>query len=154
MKWCAGLVRVCRYIEYGSRERQTRRFERAPAGAGFSGREPEPATGTRRSTRCGRTCTGRGSVSRWRGSWFLRAAFGWSLDGTFSPKIAIEVPLFEVDQKFWFDEHFEGETRKATVRYGLRTDVGSGNATKPVALSEPDEFGRMHLVHRHVLIVG
>ena len=77
----------------------------------------------------------------------------------FALEIAIEVPLFEVDQKFWFDEHFEGETLlnetvtlhlrrsggKATVRYGRRTDVGSGNATKPVALSAPDKHGRMHL---------
>ena len=77
----------------------------------------------------------------------------------FALEIAIEVPLFEVDQKFWFDEHFEGETLlnetvtlhlrrsggKATVRYGLRTDVGSGNATKPVALSDPDERGARRL---------
>ena len=67
--------------------------------------------------------------------------------------------LFEVDQKFWFDEHFEGETLlnetvtlhlrrsggKATVRYGLQTHGGSGNATKPVALSDPDERGARRL---------
>ena len=77
----------------------------------------------------------------------------------FALEIAIEVPLFEVDQKFWFDEHFEGETLlnetvtlhlrrsggRVTVRYGLRTAVGSGNATKPVALSDADEHGRVHL---------
>ena len=77
----------------------------------------------------------------------------------FALEIAIEVPLFEVDRQFWFDEHFEGETLlnetvtlhlrrsggKATVRYGLRTDMGSGNATKPVALSDPDKDGRVHL---------
>ena len=77
----------------------------------------------------------------------------------FAMEIAIEVPLFEVDRQFWFDEHFEGETLlnetvtlhlrrsggKTTVRYGLRTDVGSGNATKPVALSDPDEKGRTHV---------
>ncbi len=77
----------------------------------------------------------------------------------FALEIAIEVPLFEVNRKFWFDEHFEGETLlsetitlhlrqtggKATVRYGLRTRVGVGHATKPVALSDPDEQGRMHL---------
>lgn len=77
----------------------------------------------------------------------------------FALEIAIEVPLFEVDKKFWFDEHFEGETLlnetvtlhlrrsggKATVRYGLRTHAGSGNATKPVALREPDENGRVDL---------
>ena len=77
----------------------------------------------------------------------------------FALEIAIEVPLFEVDRQFWFDEHFEGETLlnetvtlhlrrsggKTTVRYGLRTDVGSGNATKLVALSDPDKDGRAHL---------
>ena len=77
----------------------------------------------------------------------------------FALEIAIEVPLFEVEQKFWFDEHFEGETllnetvtlhlrwsgNKARVRYGLRTNVGSGHATKPVEFSDPDEHGRMHL---------
>ena len=77
----------------------------------------------------------------------------------FALEIAIEVPLFEVDQKFWFDEHFEGETllnetvtlhlRRSggttTVRYGLRTAVGSGKATKLVALSDPDEHGHRRL---------
>jgi len=76
----------------------------------------------------------------------------------FALEIAIEVPLFEVDQQFWFDEHFEGETLlnetvtlhlrrsrgKTTIRYGLRTDVGSGNATKPVA-SDPDADGLVHV---------
>ena len=77
----------------------------------------------------------------------------------FAIEIAIEIPLFEVDREFWFNEHFEGETLlnetvtlhlrwsgdKATVRYGLRTAVGSGNATKPVALSKPDKHGGRHL---------
>lgn len=70
-------------------------------------------------------------------------------------EIAIEVPLFEVDREFWFDEHFEGETLlnetitlhlrwrggAPTVRYGLRTALGSGNATERVALSGSDEDG-------------
>ena len=30
-KWCAGLVRMCRYVQYGSRGRQTWRFEGARA---------------------------------------------------------------------------------------------------------------------------
>lgn len=73
----------------------------------------------------------------------------------FALEIAIEVPLFEVNREFWFDEHFEGETLlnetitlhlrwrdgAPTVRYGLRTALGSGNATRPVALSGPDEGG-------------
>ncbi|WP_420463588.1 lipase family alpha/beta hydrolase [Candidatus Palauibacter sp.] len=76
----------------------------------------------------------------------------------FAIEIAIEVPLFEVDEKFWLDEHFEGETLlnetvtlhlrwrhggKTTVRSGLRTRVGSGHAAKRVALAGPDEQGRM-----------
>ena len=77
----------------------------------------------------------------------------------FALEIAIEVPLFEVGRKFWFDEHFEGEKLldetvtlhlrwsggTVTVRYGLRSVVGSGNATKPVALSDPDEHGQRSL---------
>ena len=77
----------------------------------------------------------------------------------FALEIAIEVPLFEVDRKFWFDEHFEGETLlhetitlhlrqtegRATIQYGLRTRVGSGHTTKRVAPSDPDQFGRMHI---------
>ena len=77
----------------------------------------------------------------------------------FALEIAIEVPLFKVDRRFWRDEHFEGETLlnetitlhlrwhggTPTVKYGLRTALGSGNATKPVALSAPDEDGQTHL---------
>ena len=73
----------------------------------------------------------------------------------FALEIAIEVPLFEVNREFWFDEHFEGETLlnetitlhlrwrdgAPTVRYGLRTALGSGNATRPVALSGPENGG-------------
>ena len=77
----------------------------------------------------------------------------------FALGIAIEVPLLEVDQEFWFNEHFEGETLlndtvtlhlrlrggKATVRYGLRTKLGSCHATRRGALSDPGEHDRMHL---------
>ena len=95
-------------------------------------------------------------------SGFLLQSAKMSTDDTalaFALEIAIEVPLFEVDQNFWFDEHFEGETLlnetvtlhlrrrggKATVRYGLRTAVGSGNATEPVELSDPDQHGQRRL---------
>ena len=37
VKCCAGWVRMSRYVEHGSRERRTRRFEGAPARAGFAG---------------------------------------------------------------------------------------------------------------------
>ena len=77
----------------------------------------------------------------------------------FALEIAIEVPRFDVDKKFWPDEHFEGESllnetitlhlrqsgSKATVWYGLRTEVGSGHAHKRVPLSDPDDDGRMHV---------
>ena len=74
----------------------------------------------------------------------------------FALEIAIEVPLFEVNQKFWFDEHFEGETLlnetvtlhlrwsgdQPTVRYGLRTRLGSGHTTRLIRLPDPDGDGR------------
>ncbi|WP_419939296.1 hypothetical protein [Candidatus Palauibacter sp.] len=78
----------------------------------------------------------------------------------FAIEIAIEVPVFDVEEKFWFDEHFEGETLlnetvtlhlrwrdggKTTVRYGLRTRLGSGHATKRVALAEPDGQSRVRV---------
>ena len=76
----------------------------------------------------------------------------------FALEVAIEVPLFEVDRKFWPDEHFEGETLlnetvtlhlrwsgdQPTVRYGLRTHLGSGHATKHIKLSDPGGDGRRH----------
>ena len=76
----------------------------------------------------------------------------------FALEIAIEVPLFEVDKKFWFDEHYEGERLLSEtvtlhllrdgdedqILYGLRTALGSGYAPKPVALSDADEYGQKH----------
>jgi len=65
----------------------------------------------------------------------------------FAIQLAIEVPLFEVDNRWWFDEHFEGETLlsetvtfevrpggdRTTVRYGLASELGAGTATKLLA---------------------
>lgn len=62
----------------------------------------------------------------------------------FAIEIGCEVPVFEIDRSFWFDGHFEGgwllkETvtfhvrpgaDKTTVRYGLASDVGVGEANK------------------------
>jgi len=60
----------------------------------------------------------------------------------FAIQLAVEVPLFEVDKRFWFDEHFEGETLlnetvtfkvlrsagRPRVKYGLASKVGVGRA--------------------------
>ena len=76
----------------------------------------------------------------------------------FALEIAVEVPLFEVDKKFWFDEYFEGETLlnetvtlhlgwggdEPTVRYGLRSVVGSGNAPESVELLQSDQDGQRY----------
>ena len=73
----------------------------------------------------------------------------------FAIEIAIEVPVYEIEHRFWFDEHFEGETlfdetirielrgsgEKATVKYGLRSETGIGAARKQAALSAPDNAG-------------
>ncbi|MCZ6652835.1 MAG: hypothetical protein O7D91_07395 [Planctomycetota bacterium] len=73
----------------------------------------------------------------------------------FAIEIAIEVPVYEIEHRFWFDEHFEGETlfdetirielrgsgEKATVKYGLRSETGIGTARRKAALSAPDNVG-------------
>lgn len=60
----------------------------------------------------------------------------------FAIQLAVEVPLFEIDRRFWLDGHFEGETlltetvtlkvrRNAgqpRVKYGLASKVGVGRA--------------------------
>ncbi|MBX3382349.1 MAG: hypothetical protein KF864_02460 [Phycisphaeraceae bacterium] len=62
----------------------------------------------------------------------------------FAVRVSIRVPMYEVDRRFWLDEHFEGgfvfdETitfhvrtagDKTTVRYGLASERGVGEATK------------------------
>ncbi len=62
----------------------------------------------------------------------------------FAIEIGCEVPVFEVDRSFWFDSHFEGgwllkETvtfhvrpgaDKTTVKYGLASEVGVGEANR------------------------
>jgi len=68
----------------------------------------------------------------------------------FSLDLAVEVPLFEVDRRFWFDEHFEGDRlfedsiclhlrqQKSgmTLKYGLRSEHGAGVATKTLTIQE------------------
>lgn len=55
----------------------------------------------------------------------------------FMIELGVRVPLFEVDRKFWFDEHFEGfmyqeqitlAIRDNTIRYGLSLKDGIGRA--------------------------
>jgi len=71
----------------------------------------------------------------------------------FAIQLAIEVPLFEVDKRFWFDEHFEGESllnetvtlkvyRKKgqpSVKYGLASKLGVGQVGDADAGSIVDE---------------
>lgn len=55
----------------------------------------------------------------------------------FGIDVGIRVPLFEIDKKFWFDEHFEGflyqeavtlAVREGSIRYGLASINGRGQA--------------------------
>jgi hypothetical protein len=62
----------------------------------------------------------------------------------FSVRVAVKVPLFEIDKRFWFDDHFEGanifeETftlflkltgKQARVTYGLGNEDGAGEAQR------------------------
>lgn len=71
----------------------------------------------------------------------------------FAVNIGVEVPLFEVDNRWWFDEHFEGErllaetvtfevrigSNKTTVKYGLASEVGIGRATTSAKDTDPVE---------------
>jgi hypothetical protein len=60
----------------------------------------------------------------------------------FVVQVSMEVPLFEVDRRFWFDSHFEGETLlnesvtislaekdgEPVVKYGFARERGIGEA--------------------------
>lgn len=80
----------------------------------------------------------------------------------FAIQLAIEVPLFEVDSRFWFDEHFEGEklihetiTLKVTrtggvprVKYGIASQVGVGTAEstdEDAVVNEQDKSFRIEV---------
>ena len=69
----------------------------------------------------------------------------------FSIDIGIRVPAFEVDRRFWFDEHFEGflyqETitfaiREGTIRYGLASAHGLGAAPTKADVSLSNDGAR------------
>ena len=73
----------------------------------------------------------------------------------FAIEIEIEVPVYEIEHRFWFDEHFEGERlfdetiridlrgsdEKVSVKYGLRSETGIGAARKSATVSAPDNDG-------------
>jgi hypothetical protein len=47
-------------------------------------------------------------------------------DLAFSIHLAVRVPVYEVENKFWFDDHFEGETLfERTVVFHVRRRAGS-----------------------------
>jgi len=70
----------------------------------------------------------------------------------FAVDIGMKVPLYEIDKRFWFDDHFEGgdvfrdditfylrHTRdRTTVRYGLGSASGAGTAK---TLLNPEDLG-------------
>jgi pimeloyl-ACP methyl ester carboxylesterase len=66
----------------------------------------------------------------------------------FAIELEVEVPVFEVDRRFWFDEHFEGQRLlnetvtlhlrhgggKASIKYGLQSRTDAGRAPTPLPL--------------------
>lgn len=63
----------------------------------------------------------------------------------FNIDLGVRIPLFEVNRKFWFNEHFEGfmyqeqitlAIRDKTIRYGLSLKDGFGNAPHSVEIIE------------------
>lgn len=63
----------------------------------------------------------------------------------FTIDLGVRVPLFEVNRKFWFDEHFEGfmyqeqvtlAIRDKTIRYGLSLKDGIGSAPHQAEIIE------------------
>jgi len=72
----------------------------------------------------------------------------------FSIDVGVRVPLFEVNRKFWFDEHFEGfmyqeqvtlAIRDKTIRYGLSLKDGIGNAPRQAEITKDKGKRRIHI---------
>lgn len=70
----------------------------------------------------------------------------------FQIKLGVRVPLFEIDKRFWFDEHFEGfmyeeqisvAIREETIRYGFSQRNGIGNATHMADVDEENGVRRV-----------
>lgn len=66
----------------------------------------------------------------------------------------VRIPLFEINRKFWFDEHFEGfmyqehislAIRDKTIRYGLSMQDGIGNAPHAAEITEQDGQRRISI---------
>jgi len=72
----------------------------------------------------------------------------------FAVEIGVQVPIYELDRSFWFDEHFEGgylfketvvfhirqSAQGATLRYGLASETGPIGAARPLS-PEPAAAG-------------
>jgi hypothetical protein len=70
----------------------------------------------------------------------------------FALEIDMQVPVYEIDRQFWFDDHFEGgyvfkdtvtfhvrpTAQKTTVRYGLASVAGAGLANRTL---DPEDLG-------------
>ena len=73
----------------------------------------------------------------------------------FALELGVEVPVFELDRRFWFDGHYEGgslwrdtltfhlrdSSAGPSLRYGVRSRSGAGVARRRLSLSGPDENG-------------
>ncbi|QEY58062.1 alpha/beta hydrolase [Pseudomonas sp. C27(2019)] len=73
----------------------------------------------------------------------------------FSIDVGVRVPLFEVNRKFWFDEHFEGfmyqeqitlAIRDKTIRYGLSLKDGIGSAPHQAEIIEEKGQRQIYIV--------
>ncbi len=76
----------------------------------------------------------------------------------FAIDLGIQVPIYEIDNKFWLDSHFEGgyvfqdivtfhlrsTARKMTVRYALASEAGANTARHRV---EPEDLGNGHMLY-------
>ncbi|HEX5314256.1 MAG TPA: hypothetical protein VFX38_05025 [Gammaproteobacteria bacterium] len=69
----------------------------------------------------------------------------------FAIDVGIRVPAFEIDKKFWFDEHFEGflyrdtitfAVRAGSIRYGLASANGIGSAPTTATVTATADGGR------------
>lgn len=66
----------------------------------------------------------------------------------FTIDVGVRVPLFAVNRKLWFAEHFEGfmyqeqitvAVREKTIRYGQSLQDGIGNAPHPAQITEEQD---------------
>lgn len=69
----------------------------------------------------------------------------------FAIDVAVRVPVFEIDRRFWFDEHVEGflyqdtlsfAVRSGTIRYGLASQHGLGETPKRAEVADAGDGAR------------